>query len=380
MLNSDESILNPVASSASAEVPVAGKICLIRVVDKVLKQGTFSDSGSQSESFLTELGWIVDSVELPQKYFEVSGKKQQSPSYRATQLNELLPHLDCDFLILTTLQRELPEDWVNDTLARLKADQTDLVVSHSSRLNFIPNLGLKFLEKLTGCQQPEACIAIVRKSAITDRKTGLRPAGRWISLELQLRVSKERTCFSSPLSLVETQESQTQFKIGHTELSFVKSFIDLRFGNISRLIQFCAVGFSGMLVDLSFYALFQVFFRSSDLADLQTPVIGGSFDLALSGFLAVWLAMTWNFLLNRRLTFNDARRNSSIVTQYMTYTMGNSLAIVVSLLIRLWLPTQIAFFDSHKLLAALVGIVLATGISFSMARYFVFKSPSETSS
>jgi dolichol-phosphate mannosyltransferase len=84
--------------------------------------------------------------------------------------------------------------------------------------------------------------------------------------------------------------------------------------------------------------------------------------------------MSWNFILNRRLTFNDARRNSSIFRQYVTYATGNALAIGVSLLIRLWLPTQIAFFNDHKLAAALVGIILATGISFSMARYFVFKS------
>lgn len=380
MLNSDESFLNPVASAASAENPFAGKICLIRVIDRVFNPSEMSDSRNLPGTFLTNQGWFVDQIDLPQRYLEVSGKNQQSPSYRATQLSELLPHLDCDFLILTSLPCELPEYWVNDALGRLRANQTDLVVSHSNRLNFIPNLGLKFLEKLTGCQQPEACIAIVRKSAITDRKVGLRPAGRWISLELQLRIPKERISVDNHLSQGQAPERQSPMGIGHTELSFIKSYIDHRFGNISRLIQFCAVGFSGMLVDLSLYAMFQVLFRSTDLASWQTPVIGGSFDLALSGFLAVWLAMTWNFLLNRRLTFNDARRNSSIVTQYMTYTMGNSLAIVVSLLIRLWLPTQIAFFDSHKLLAALVGIVLATGISFSMARYFVFKSPSESSS
>jgi dolichol-phosphate mannosyltransferase len=133
-----------------------------------------------------------------------------------------------------------------------------------------------------------------------------------------------------------------------------------------------------MVVDLTLYAIFQALFRDTSLKNSKVPLIGGSVDLALSGFLAVWLAMSWNFLINRRFTFNDARRNASIVRQYLTYATGNALAIGVSLVIRLWLPTQVEFFNNHKLAAALVGIVLATGISFSMARYFVFKSPGKS--
>ena len=54
------------------------------------------------------------------------------------------------------------------------------------------------------------------------------------------------------------------------------------------------------------------------------------------------------------------------------WVSGNTLAIAVSLSLRLYLPTRVGFFDQHRLAAAVVGIVAATGISFSMSRWIVF--------
>ena len=43
------------------------------------------------------------------------------------------------------------------------------------------------------------------------------------------------------------------------------------------------------------------------------------------------------------------------------------------MLISLGLPRKVPFFNAHKLVAAVVGIVVATGISFSMSRWVVFR-------
>ena len=61
-----------------------------------------------------------------------------------------------------------------------------------------------------------------------------------------------------------------------------------------------------------------------------------------------------------------------MVRQFMTYVMSNAIAILVSLTLSLYLPAQVAFFARHRLAAAVVGIVAATGISFSMSRWLVF--------
>jgi dolichol-phosphate mannosyltransferase len=155
------------------------------------------------------------------------------------------------------------------------------------------------------------------------------------------------------------------------DLRPLKHVLDGRYGSLSRLIQFCCVGASGMVVDLSFYALFQWILSFTTLGTASSPRFGFSWNLAIAGALSIAIALVWNFTLNRRLTFNDAREGSW-GRQFVAYALSNFLAIAVSFTVRLYLPTRIAFFGRHRLAAAVVGIVAATGLSFSMSRWIVF--------
>ncbi len=156
------------------------------------------------------------------------------------------------------------------------------------------------------------------------------------------------------------------------DLRPLKHALDSRFGNYSRLVQFCMVGASGMVVDLSFYALLQWLLSFTVLATLKSPVFfGGTWQLAVAAGLAIAIALVWNFTLNRRLTFNDAR-HGSLPRQFLTYALSNALAIALSFSVRLYLPSRVDFFARHRLAAAVVGIVTATAISFTMARWLVF--------
>lgn len=296
------------------------------------------------------------------------------PAWRSVLVGRVLPELQSEYLFFMDESYELDPKWLRLALKQMQSGQADVVVSAVAARDLFGKVASTLVERLTKTNAAAAPAVLVRKSAVVERTATIRPAGRWLALEMQLRVPEERRqMLASPVPMRKFKPGDA--RLGQTEVGFLKSFIDHKYGNASRLIQFCAVGFSGMIVDLTLYAFFQRIFCDSALSGWKVPLIGGGGDLALAGFLAVWLAMTWNFLVNRRVTFNDARRNSSIVRQYLTYATGNALAIGVSLVIRLWLPTRVAFFNEHKLAAALVGIVLATGISFSMARYFVFKSP-----
>ncbi len=151
----------------------------------------------------------------------------------------------------------------------------------------------------------------------------------------------------------------------------LKRLLDHRFGTMSRLVQFCMVGASGMVVDLTLYALLQLLFARFWSLPAGSPASGFSWPLATAGALAIFTAMVWNFTLNRRLTFNDSR-GGSIPRQFLTYALGNALGIAVSLSLRLFLPQYFGFFARHRLAAAVVGIIVATGISFSMSRWVVF--------
>ncbi len=156
-----------------------------------------------------------------------------------------------------------------------------------------------------------------------------------------------------------------------SDLRPLKHVLDSRFGNYSRLAQFCLVGASGMVVDLSFYALLQWLLSFTALATRKSALFGGTWHLAIAAAIAIAIALVWNFTLNRRLTFNDATKGS-LPRQFMTYVLSNALAIALSFSVRLYLPSRVDFFARHRLAAAVVGIVAATGISFTMARWLVF--------
>ena len=122
----------------------------------------------------------------------------------------------------------------------------------------------------------------------------------------------------------------------------LKRLLDHRFGTMSRLVQFCMVGASGMVVDLTLYALLQLLFARFWSLPAGSPASGFSWPLATAGALAIFTAMVWNFTLNRRLTFNDSR-GGSIPRQFLTYALGNALGIAVSLSLRLFLPQYSRF-------------------------------------
>ncbi len=364
------------ASTSVDPAPMAraprGRICILSL-HRLPGQAGSSEAYLRSlvDTFDTQ-GWDIETRNLTLE-FASDAKSPIHPTYRSTLIEQIIPKLDHDVLLVVDDFFELAPLWFLDAVEILASDQADLVVASRNSRDWFGKIAAIGLEKLTGCQAVNASALVVRPQAIRDREAAVKPAGRWIALEFQLRVPTERrTLLSSENHLKPVKASDS--RLGKTELSFIKSYVDHKYGSVSRLVQFCTVGFSGMFVDLTSYAGFQAIFGKTVLSQHALPVVKSTADLALAGFLAIWLAITWNFILNRRLTFNDARRNSTFLKQYGTYVLSNALALCVSFMLRLWLPSRFAFFDDHKLVAAFVGIVIATGISFNMTRYFVFAS------
>ena len=199
---------------------------------------------------------------------------------------------------------------------------------------------------------------------------GGRPLGSsGSSLVLELLLRRPSRCVDVPVRVGARFRPQ---RLHPRDLRPLKHVLDGRYGSFSRLIQFCCVGASGMVVDLSFYALFQWLLSFTWLAAARLPRVGFSWHLAVAGALSIGIALVWNFTLNRRLTFNDAR-GGSWIRQFLTYALSNAVAVALSFTVRLYLPGARRFFGRHRLAAAVVGIVGATGISFSMSRWIVFK-------
>lgn len=186
---------------------------------------------------------------------------------------------------------------------------------------------------------------------------GINPVGYKIGLELIVKCSC-RNIREIPIHFANRKfgKSKLTIKEQFKYLIHLKRLSDFKFGEFSRLLQFCLVGSTGVVVDLLFY---------SALLHFELP-------LTLSRALAIWLAMTWNFWFNRRLTFSYSRRGS-ILSQYSKFIASCATGAVISWSISVLLPYRYNFFNQHLLLAAILGIVAGTLFNFFLSRYWVFK-------
>ena len=278
-----------------------------------------------------------------------------------------LDRTDTPFAVILDPSRGYEPAEVVSVARRLLDDKADLVVaSRKLRVDrpatFIAHVAHRFV----GSTDPLSGLIGVTRPAFGEAREDFLAVGALYTLELLAKIAGKRVdvpC-SSPARSGRSQ------RIGLDDFRHAKRLADHRFGNFSRLIQFCFVGASGMVIDLTLYALFQWVFAQTALAGRVAPLLG-PLDLAVAAFLAVAIALCWNFSLNRRLTFSYAR-HGSIVRQFVTYAFSNALAVSLNLTLRLTLPRVVPFFNAHRLAAAVVGVVLATGVSFTMSRWFVF--------
>ncbi len=232
----------------------------------------------------------------------------------------------------------------------------------------------KLFQLASGSSDPLSGLVGLTRPALDLADDDFRAVGSQFALELLTKVKGRRI----DVPARPRPSTRRRGRPGFDDIRHLKHLADHRFGNVSRLLQFCIVGASGMVVDLTFYALFQVlFFRVPWLASHPVPPTQVPFALAIARGLAICVALVWNFSLNRRLTFSYARGGSKL-RQFVAYVLSNLLGVTVSMLLSLGLPSWVTFFHDHKLVAAVVGIVTATGISFSMSRWLVFRKTATT--
>lgn len=217
--------------------------------------------------------------------------------------------------------------------------------------------------------------------AVFQRAVALSPIGYKIALELIVKC-RCKDIREVPIHFANRKfgQSKLSFKEQVNYLKHVKRLADYKYGWFSRLFQFCVVGGTGTVVDLATYAaliaLAVPHFRRALVALLPPGHFPAGHEagiaLSMAGAIAIWVAMTWNFFFNRRLTFSHTRADS-VLHQYWKFVVTCSLGAMISLAIRVSLPYKIAFFDAHKLAAALVGIVAGLLFNFTLSLKWVFR-------
>lgn len=127
-------------------------------------------------------------------------------------------------------------------------------------------------------------------------------------------------------------------------------------GTAVRLLRFGLVGASGFAVDVACY--------------LALQWIG--LDHRVARFVSFFPAASWNWLLNRRVTFSErapdarARQWARFVTSSVAGAGVNAGSYAV-------LTSLIGFFDQHRMLALLLGVGLGGIANFALATRYVYR-------
>ena len=122
----------------------------------------------------------------------------------------------------------------------------------------------------------------------------------------------------------------------------------------ARPLLFACVGGTGMVVDLTTLSLL-----------LHIMQFGPS------RALAIWLAMTSNFLLNRRFTFSHAR-DSGAVPQYLLFCSACLVGAIVNWTCSVVL-VQATPLSAFPIVAAGAGVIAGTVFNYCAASWFVFR-------
>ncbi len=193
------------------------------------------------------------------------------------------------------------------------------------------------------------------------KATELNPVGYKIGLELIVK-SKSKNIREIPIHFADREfgQSKLNFKEQLNYIKHLKRLADFKFGRMFQFVQFCGVGATGMGVDLfAFYLLIR----------LNLPV-------PMARAIAIWIAMTWNFWLNRRLTFSYSRKGN-IFSQYGKFVASCSVGAFLSWLTSILLIQLTPWFAVHIFHAAIIGVMVGTLSNFAKSYMWVFKSDSK---
>ena len=208
---------------------------------------------------------------------------------------------------------------------------------------------------LTRAKDPMAGFFAIRRETF-EAADELNPVGYKIGLELMVKCGCKKVR-EIPIHFQNRKfgESKLCLREQLNYLWHLARLMDYRFERWTCFGKFCAVGATGMVVDLSVYSLL--------LAALP---------LMVARALAIWVAMSWNFLLNRHFTFRHARFGN-ILHQYFLFCGSCLVGAVINWGTSIALTAWVQPFQAHPVLAAAVGVLAGTVFNYLFSRHITFK-------
>jgi len=209
---------------------------------------------------------------------------------------------------------------------------------------------------LVSVGDPMAGFFALRRADFVRAAESLDPIGYKIALELLIKTNTKRV-LEIPIQFKNRLHGESKLSL-REQLNYVRHLGRLyrfRFPKLNRFLSFGIVGALGAIVDLFVF-----------LALLRTGV-----SAWFAAGAAIWVAMTSNFELNRRLTFAD--RNQSWGRTYVAFCLSCLVGAFVNAGVRVGLMTFVAWFNANAWGAALGGILGGMLFNFSLCERFVFR-------
>lgn len=209
---------------------------------------------------------------------------------------------------------------------------------------------------LTSMTDPTTGLMAVRKSLLEGLH--LDPVGWKIVLEIVVKTAPARIA-EVPIVFEDRElgQSKQSLRVALQYGAHVGKLYSHRYPAFSEFIRFCMVGLLGLFVDLGTVAIVK------ESLGLDTRLC------AVVGFA---VAVSVNFVLNRRFTFAGARHMPGLWS-YLTYVGTNMLGLAVRMLV---VHAMIVFanLDDGRgyLISNASGIALGTLFNFVGAKYFAF--------
>ena len=207
---------------------------------------------------------------------------------------------------------------------------------------------------LTTVRDPMAGFFALRRSALENGRD-FNPVGYKIGLELMVKCGCERVV-EIPIHFENRRfgTSKLTLKQQLLYLRHVRRLYVFKYGVWTQLLQFLVVGGLGTLVNLS----------------LLTLLIAARVPMAAAVAGAIALSMCFNFVLNRRFSFSQARRKPWR-PQFASYIAASSVGAIINYAVTLFALGHLT--GAPPQLAAVAGIAAGTSFNFVTSRYLVFR-------
>ena len=208
---------------------------------------------------------------------------------------------------------------------------------------------------LVSCSDPMSGFFAIRRGAVTD-PARLRPVGYKIGLELMVR--EALTVKEVPIGFTDRTAGSSKMS-WRQQVDFLRHLGRLyrhRFGGLARALCFGLVGGSGLVIDIATYLLLQSL----------------GLEHRASRFVAFWPAVSWNWLVNRHVTFRERPRQPRM-RQWAKFTASSLIGLGANVGTYAALTTWVSAFDRHRILALLVGVALGGALNFLAATLYVYR-------